>query len=273
MIIHIIIAILATVIVASFTYMSGHWDDQTVISLVTQAKDFIENHNVIFVMCATFVAIILFESMMRILKHYKRGTIALSSGLFFYSTNKTRLQRRKSKKFLKEQSKNKSNLYIIGSTGWHTFGHPKSPLHDAFISCREAKIMLACPFSDCTKKRAENLNIDFTLYKKELIDGVKHLKKHSGNCRIEIKFYRTYPFWKYIILQDQVWVQQYPKDVRVHLSPGYAFQKLERPEDQSIFIHVYNQFLRMWDNENLGIYDLVTDKITYKDGSIYELDL
>lgn len=210
-------------------------------------------------------------SIIKFFLHYKTilklSSIAKSSGLYFFKHNCSQKERVQSQNLQTKNAKTCNLIYILGTTGWETFGDTNSPLHNALSKCKETKIILLEPLSDIIKERAKSLNISVNNYKKEIYDSVKYLKKLKDidGVQVELKMYKRKPLWKYIILGEYVWIQQYPKDRRVQSSPCYAFEHLATHLGETVYDHIYNQFLARWKSHFLGKYNFDTDMLDFQD--------
>jgi len=201
-------------------------------------------------------------------KVFARAQIAYASGLFFFRHNATNRGIEKSKAFLTKASRNCSHIYILAVTGWNTFGKG-SPLHETISNCAEIKILLCDPTCKEFKNRAHNMGIALNDFRKATCNSLDFLisLRSQHNTNIELKFYRKKPLWKYTLINNLAWVQQYPDDCSVKNSPCYAFENTKlRPErGYSIYSHIFNQFLTRWNNPFLGKYEFDDNQIVYRD--------
>ncbi len=114
--------------------------------------------------------------------------------------------------------------------------------------------MLLNPKSNAVDERAKNLNLSSEEYRKQIEESIKFLKKlQTQGKKVEIKLYNNYPFWKFIILDRYIWIQQYPKNKHVQDSPCYAFFRLEKGEkgEKCLYSYFKQHFLNKWKKETL----------------------
>jgi len=223
---HLTSAIIATAFGFLFHWLLKHWTDSVLVEYASVAAKFIEDYRSLIDIINTVIFFIIIKFIILLYRHCKKGSAADAAGLFFCSPNGNKRQMEISDSYLYITSQKSKILYLSGATGWETFGSEHSPLHKAIYKSKEIKILLFNPGSADLSKRATDVGIDDTTYKKEIIDSILFLKTvHLKNKKIEVKFYSNYPFWKYIFLDDCAWVWQYPPDAHVNTSPCYAFKK------------------------------------------------
>jgi hypothetical protein len=264
---HLSIYVISIAIYLIVRWILKNWQTENVITYVEQSGILIDKYK-IFIDFALIAMLITFvEILARFYIHYKKGSMAIASGMFLFKPNSTKHQIKKSEEFLRKESLGCGFLYIRGATGWETFGSLGSPLREAAKSCREVRIILIYPLSDDVQERARNLHVSTRDYKKEIYDSIIYLhslKRASPRPDyLTLKMYQRYPFWKYIILENYVWVQQYPREGHVKNSPCYAFQRLQGSNTRGIYDHLLNQFLIYWDSPNLGIYNFQTEQLEF----------
>jgi hypothetical protein len=264
---HISIYVISIVIFLIVRWILKNWQTENVITYVEQSGIFIDKYK-IYIETALIIMLITFaEILARFYTHYKKGSIAIASGMFLFKPNSTERQIKRSEDFLRKVSLGCGLLCIRGATGWETFGSSGSPLYEAAKSCREARIILIYPLSDTVLERARHLHVSVYDYRKQIYDSINYLRSLRRNSArpeyLTLKMYQGYPFWKYIILEDYAWVQQYPREGHVKNSPCYAFQRLPISDMKGIYDHLLNQFLIYWDSPNLGIYNFQTEQLEF----------
>jgi hypothetical protein len=213
----------------------------------------------------------------RAIRHFELGSTALGAGMFFYSPNTKDKEVKKSERFLSNRSKNCAHLYILGSSGWDTFGSQESPLHQALLTCNHVEIILINPMSEELAHRVRDLSdVNLDEYRNQIYRTIDFLKdkRNEGNNpdRILLRMYSSYPMWKYIILGRYVWLQQYPANKHVKDSPCYAFHRIENNKHghtAGMYDHVFAQFKRRWDSPHIGRYNFNENCLEYytRDGN------
>lgn len=188
--------------------------------------------------------------------------------MFFYSTNANDKAVKKSLKFLQGESSNCNLIIIIGATGWATFGDKGSPMYSPICSCQEARIILIYPLSPAVDDRAKDLVMSTSDYRGEIYKSIEYLKSlRKTHHHVELKMYNHYPSWKYILVDKYIWVQRYPADKHVHLSPSYALEKAIAKEGPTLYDQLYQHCLEEWNSKDLGLYDFDTGEIEFIDTS------
>lgn len=265
---HYTVAIITFLLVLFPSWQFAHWQDKEVLEFVTKANNFIDTNQVVIKIVVTFFVLFSIQLLARFKKHFKRGSVSIASGMFFYCHNKDHKSLSKSKLFLTKASMGCSNIVIFGATGWNTFGNPNSPLYNSITNCNDAKILLAYPLGDGVKQRATHLGMNVKDYKNEIYDSITFLEKlRNGGIRINLKMYEDYPSWKFVVLEQYVWIQQYPPNDHVENSPSYAFEKTVKDNVESIYGHYYRHCLKYWDNKYIGIYNFENGHLEFRDYS------
>lgn len=266
---HIFIYIISIATFFILKWIVRNWETDTVVANVRQAAAFIDKYSIYVEATIVILLITLVEIIARWCIHYQKGSMAIASGMFLFKPNSTKRQIKRSEDFLKKQSLGCGFLYIRGATGWETFGNPSSPLYEAAKSCREVRVILIYPLSGAVQERARHLHVNVQNYRKEIYDSINYLRSLKRDSArpdyLTLKMYQGYPFWKYIMLEDYVWVQQYPREGHVKNSPCYAFQRLPISNTKGIYDHLLNQFLIYWDSPNLGVYNFQTERLEFFD--------
>lgn len=205
-----------------------------------------------------FTAFVLIS--IRLFTRWRPGRVAKSMGAFYAAQNFSPRDRKKSTRFLRSNANKSKKILILGASGWSTFGSPDSPLHEAITNCREVNVLIANPYSEHTQRRAQDIGADVRAFQTEIINSSKHLCQIDGDAKVTLKFYDRYPKWKFIILDDCVWTQQYPKKKPVSESPCFAFQSLE--DGKSIVDFIQREFDDLWEHKwKVWTYDFSTDTI------------
>jgi hypothetical protein len=210
--------------------------------------------------------ILFFNFIARIWKDKKLSSMAKAAGLVFVTPNKGFFARRRIRK-LKTKQGYARDIMFIGSTGYRTFVDPNGELYHAVQNCREAKIMLLCPYSKGATTRAKGiLSPDITpaclgAQIQKSIDYLKGLKGIQKN--IKLKLYHDPPFLKVTILADYAWVQHYHAGIDVEMMPKYVFKHNQNPK--SLYVPFYEYFLARWDNPDIPEYDFDSDELIYRD--------
>lgn len=148
------------------------------------------------------------------------------------------------------------NLYILGLTGWNTFGTPKSMLHNVISKLDgTVNILLLNPKSDAFKTRMTELKANEEHHKQELINTLKscQLMKQAG-VDINISLYTQKPIWKMIFTDNYMWLQHYSKNNHVDDTPVYVFYK--NKNDTSIFTPLTEVFQKRLNDDGSILVDL-----------------
>ncbi len=211
-----------------------------------------------------FSFILLYYLTRRVIRHWRRGSAASAAGLFYCSVNSNTNMSKKSEKFLKRKSLFTEKIFIIGATGWNTFGHENTPLYQSIINCQNARLILMDPGSPFVRSRASSLKLNTITYINEIQHSLKLLKEIKASHpekNIEVKLYNGYPVWKAIFLDNYVWLWQYPSDKQVNMSPCFGFEKINR-ENSGMYSQLMTHFNMYWQVGRLVTYDLLTGNIT-----------
>ena len=272
---HIFVSLISIILTLTFAWLIKNWQAESVIHYIKIAETFVDKHILLIEFLMIIMTVTAIQVLVRLIRHYKKGSMATASGMFFFRPNSTQRQIRKSENFLRKESLGCGFLYIGGATGWETFGSSGSPLYEAVKSCRDVRIILIYPLSPFVSKRVGDLQphdpiMTISEYKRQIyasIDFLHSARKASGRPEsLVVKMYQGYPFWKYVILDNYAWVQQYPRDNHVRSSPSYAFQRLPH-SNKGIYDHLVNQFLMYWENHYLGLYNFENECLEFFDES------
>lgn len=190
----------------------------------------------------------------------KMGHQAMKMGQVYCGIGMTTKQRERNWSQLKKDGDDEvGHLAIMGTTGHHTFRDPKSPLHTALQKCKDVKVILMDPDNPHLSKRARNLGMTPTEYRKKILDSIDYLSRLATNKArsISLKTYKTYPVWKLMIIDKIIWVQQYPVYKTIHESPCLAFRQLNGQDGHGIYSQLFEQFLNRWNRDHLNTIDLL----------------
>ncbi len=94
------------------------------------------------------------------------------------------------------------------------------------------------------------------------------LVSKGDNPHIELKMYQSYPTWKLVLLDQYVWVQQYPPDKHVRSSPCRAYEDKKvkcDPNEIAPYDQFYTVFSRRWKSHYLGKFNFITEKLEFFD--------
>lgn len=256
--------VLAIFVSSALFWLIDNWLHDNVIRSVEIVKTFIHKNSIIVKFTITALILFFFEISSHIVKYYQSGKIANASGMFHYSSNHNKYSKRKSDNFLKEKGIISTNLCILCATGWETFGAEDSPLHQSVLNSEETKIIIACPQSEAVQKRAEDIGIKVNDYINDIHKSIKFLAElYEKGCNITVKMYQKAPLWKFIILDQYAWVQQYPRKEHVQDSPCYAVERLAPYGKRAMYSQVYNQFRRRWGSNYIGTYNFETQIVDF----------
>jgi len=252
---HAIIIISSSLIIFGLHWIFSHWKDDAILGYVQKSLVVLEKYSIPIDILVTILFVVLLHALIRLYKHYKRGSAASAAGLFYCSINSDDRAIKKSDAYLYEVSCSTLSIAISGATGWWTFGAEHSPLHKSFESCRDINVLLFDPSTPELEKRAKDVGVTAHEYRKEIYDSINFLTalRSDYRKRIELKMYTTYPFWKYIFIDSCVWVWQYPDRDHVNKSPCYAFKKTDGKI--GMYDHMHAQFLKRWSNNRFWTYN------------------
>lgn len=269
---HIIAVVIAIAITYCFGWLVKNWETKLVVEKVQITSHYLESNLFWIEPALVIVLIISFHIITRVIGHFKRGGMAIASGMFFYSPNHNNKTIEEGEKFLKEKSIECTHIYTMGATGWDTFGDNNSPLHTSLESCHETQIILLSPISDNLEKRAKDIDQDRDEYKNEICKSIHFLTtlraKGANPERIKLKFYSSYPGWKYVFIEPYVWVQYYSSDDHVKNTPVYMYENVPK----GIYRHLLDQFSKRWNSHWLWPYNFEIKEIEYfdKNGKKYK---
>ncbi|WP_374086622.1 hypothetical protein [Methylomicrobium lacus] len=157
------------------------------------------------------------------------------------------------------------NLYILGLTGWNTFGSPSTPLHGVISQFKgTVNVLLLNPKSEAFKTRMIEIQANEKTHQSELINTLKscHLLKKAG-INIKVTLYSHRPIWKMIFTDSYMWLQHYSKNNHVDDNPVYSFYKNDN--GTSIFLpltEVFEKRLRDDGSIELDLEALNVDELT-----------
>lgn len=260
-------ATVAVILTLSFSWLVKNWETELVVNKIKKTSDFLDTNLHFIEPVLTLTIFVFFATLGRVIKHYRRGSLAIAAGMFFYSRNLKERQVNESEKFIRKEANECAHIHIMGASGWNTFGKPDSPLHQGLKTCNEAEIILLYPLSPALTKRARDISQGTEEYKQEIYNSLQYINELRGEGdnpeRIKVRMYQSYPGWKYIFLGRYVWVQKYPPGDHVRNSPCYAFQR--SPNEIGIYGQLFEQFKRRWESYRLGRYNFETDMLELYD--------
>lgn len=235
---------------------------------------FISSNNLLVEICLTFTTMVVINALLRNTVAYKLSNIAVDAGIFFYSKNTSNKDKRNIYNFISKELSGSPNILIAGATGWKTFGDINSPFHSALANSEKSQIILIYPFSDKIPLRVSDINrnnpdnpITVHEYTQEVLKSIKFLREQYHHAdtsnNIELKLYHSYPFWKYIRLNNFLLIQQYPKLEHVDKSPYIAVGRTNDKKD--LFQSFNRQLNRFWESHRLSRFDFKTDEIVFTD--------
>lgn len=259
---HSIAIIITLGIIFPFVSLINNWQDPFILAYVKILKFYLDKYGIIVESLMGLVIFIIIDYLLHVYSFYDRGKLARNAGLFNYIQNKMNKQ---AEDFIKAESKNSDNIYIMAASGFDTFTKEDSPLHEHIKNCpAEVRVILLHPESQAVKERAKHLKIDEKKYKETIDKSIKFLtdERNTGTRKesFHLKAYKSYPFWKLIILvnRNYLWLQQYPDVKNVQDSNGYVFRKIIG--SASVYEYFYALFKKRWDSDKLLTYNFDTKK-------------
>ncbi len=261
---HVVVVSLSAAIALSLPYTAAFIKEKFQVYWLL-----IETQQVFLVSVEIGVAVLLilsFNLIARIWKDKRLSGMAKSAGLVFVASNKGFFARRRIRR-LKTQQGFARDIMFIGSTGCRTFVDPNGELYDVVQNCRDARIMLLCPWSKGATTRAKGiLSPDITpeCLAAKIRKSIEYLKELKGMQKnIKLKLYQDSPFLKLSILADYAWVQHYHLGIDVEMMPKYVFRYNQNPK--SLYVPFYQYFLARWDDPKIPEYDFDSDELVYRD--------
>jgi len=261
---HIILIVLSALTALSLPYTANFIAKKFLAfwALIENEKIFLVS---IEIVCA-MVLILFFNYLGRIWKNRKLVAAAKKAGLFYAPSRKGFFSEKMVKK-LKTRQGIARDIMLIGSTGFRTFVNPKSDLHEAIMSCRDAKIILLNPFSEGASVRSKSISepgITMDHFRSQIKKSIKFLKEiHAVSKNIRLKLYSDIPFLKLTILGDYIWVQHYHAGLDVRFMPEYAFK--HNQNSSGFYSTFYQYFLTKWNDIEIPEYDFDTQELIFKD--------
>jgi hypothetical protein len=160
------------------------------------------------------------------------------------------------------------DAFVLTLTGFDTFSHEGSLLHDPLKAAYEIRVMLLNPAARSAELRVNSLPRDVTLqsFCREIgasityLDSLRRLGK-----KVTLKFYEQEPFWKVVVLGDHVWVQHCHSGVEVKHDPEYVFALNRDSPRQGLYVPFYLYFLEQWGDPRQPEYDFDTRELIYRD--------
>lgn len=144
---------------------------------------------------------------------------------------------------------NPQTLYILGGTGWDTFGSPQSPLHSLLKEFQgTVRILLLKPGADGFSKRINDLNRNPKEFERQINDSVSFCSTliKDQNKSIEIRLYEDEPIWKMIFTDQYLWLQYYDPKKDVDKTPVYTLQTRDTELHSSLYYPLVRVFQRRW---------------------------
>ncbi len=179
----------------------------------------------------------------------RRKDLLEKTGLFEFWPNADRKERADQWNIMSDRilAKPHAFLYMIGSTGWETFGEESSPLHNAVLKFTgDIRIILLNEDSQYLPSRAASVMVTPYEYKRQIRDSIKYLKwlRKRGH-HVELHVYDSIPNWKMIFTPKRLWLQHYHNDYHVEECPVNIFYSTE---DLLGLYHAFSKdFKRIWD--------------------------
>lgn len=212
--------------------------------------------------------ILLFNYAGRSFKDRRFARMARQAGLVSVSPARGALARWKSR-LLKENQGAGREVMIIGSTGYRTFADARGDFHKVMRTCREAKVMLLNPFGEGARIRARSiLDPDITPehFREQIRRSISFLKELKAVQRsVRIKLYDEVPLLKMAISGDYLWLKHYHAGLDVQGMPEFVFRHSRNPG--SLYMPLYEYFLKLWNTPGIPEYDLETDELVYRDSA------
>jgi hypothetical protein len=139
-------------------------------------------------------------------------------------------------------------LWILGASGWETFGSDKAPLRDALRAFSgDVRIVLIDPKSESVGVRANSVGVRVADYRREIAEAHALINTMKGKAaHIDVRFYDHSPGWKLIITPRFCWVQYYSANSHVQDTPVYLFQNSS--SEASLYRRFNWEFIRVWEN-------------------------
>lgn len=253
------------------TIFFGGLDPKDQLSIITGFSSWMKLYaplpNILFVLLATGLVL----GAARARTRWKEAKVARTMGAFFAKPNFDPADQEASVAFLRKSAEESLEVYLIGASGWNTFGAENSPLYEAVKHAKRLKVLLAYPNSIFLEKRAVDIGLEAQEMKEQIYKSTQMLEelRAEGND-VQLKFYDRYPTWKYILCGNFLWVQQYPKKRKVSQSPCFAFQpsllriSSNGDRQETLFDALHREFFGMWSHKSrVWSYDF-DDRKLYK---------
>lgn len=137
-------------------------------------------------------------------------------------------------------------LYVLGATGWDTFGHRKAPLFDPLgVFTGHIRIILMDEASPHLRARAASVGMKEASYKKQIKKSIERIRELHGRGRyIELALYDSPPNWKMIITAQFGWIQHYWRELHVADTPVYLFYATD--DQKGLYHAFFDDFDRIW---------------------------
>lgn len=160
------------------------------------------------------------------------------------------------------------DAFVIAATGYHTFVDDGGVASAALRSAYDVRVMLANPA--CSADPVEDADGSGTAGRREFLEQMEASIACLANLRrrgrkVALKFYAEPPFWKLVILGEQVRVQYCHSGRESRRAPEYVFALNSRKPHQGLFVPFYMLFLNKWDEPQHPEYDFDRSELVYRD--------
>jgi len=107
-------------------------------------------------------------------------------------------------------------IRILAIRAWHILGSDRGFLSKTIMELPrgwggEIRVLLLHPESSYMLERADEIDLDGQLYKQQSVETARYIRflKENRGINIQLKYYRTKPHWRFILLDDQGFVSYY----------------------------------------------------------------
>ncbi len=269
---HIIVILASVALTFSVVKLLKHWEHPVVLGQIKRISLLLDIPYYLYTLEGIFGVLIFcyVTFMYEIFKNYTKGKTAIKAGMVYYCQNTSAKKIKKSEKFLRKKSLKTTQIHILAASGWDTFGSQDSPLYDAIDRCNRVEVILFNPLSCNLIKRSKDIDVRVSDYRSKVyksIERLSELRKGLDKGRIELKMYYGYPSCKLIIMDQAVWVQQYPSDSIVRESLSYAYTSFQDCKEIKPYDQFFSMFQSRWDSIKLGKYNFENNKLEFFDES------
>ena len=158
------------------------------------------------------------------------------------------------------------DAFVMTLTGFNTFSDANSPFKKILETSREIKIMLLNPTSSSSRRIYPSGEHNSPSFYKEIATSILYLDKlRKEGKKVFLKFYDHRPFWRVVVLGEQVWVQYYHDDYAIKFTPEYVFALNRLNPKVGLFVPFYMHFLENWDDPQHPEFDFETRELVYRD--------